>query len=130
VAKILIIDDDPALLDGLSTLIETRIPGVTVRTHTDPSAALDALAKRRYDLVIVTSLMPGMDGDIFIRSARQICPSIPMIMLSDHEHHDLEQKALDAGAWGFITKPIEREGFVQVVQEALESPRAAFQNRT
>jgi DNA-binding NtrC family response regulator len=119
VATILVVNDDDALLEGLSALLKRHLTGVIVKTSTDPSASLQQLGRERYDMAIADIKMPGMDGLTFVRSAKDVCPGTPVILLTGHGDTKLEQEALEAGAWAFATKPLERDGFLRLVRKAL-----------
>ena len=56
--------------------------------------------------------MPGMDGLELLAEIKQICPDTPTILITGHGDHDLAVEALRAGAQDYVTKPIDREYFV------------------
>jgi CheY-like chemotaxis protein len=60
--RVLIVDDDPALLQALPETLRLRMDGVTVDTADSATAALDCIASCDYDAIVTDIKMPGMDG--------------------------------------------------------------------
>src|SRR2546426_4910612 len=60
-AHVLIVDDDPALLEALPEALRLRMGGVTVETADSAAAALDRMAARDYDAILADIKMPGME---------------------------------------------------------------------
>src|SRR6266436_9465769 len=61
-ARVLIVDDDPALLQALPEALRLRMSGLTVETADSATAALERIARRDYDVIVTDIKMPGMDG--------------------------------------------------------------------
>jgi CheY-like chemotaxis protein len=61
-AQILLVDDDPALLQALPHLISLRMSGVQIQTAAEASIALSLLQEQEYDAIVSDIKMPGMDG--------------------------------------------------------------------
>ena len=61
-SHVLIVDDDPALLQALPETLRLRMSGVTVDTADSAAAALERIAAREYDAIVTDIRMPGMDG--------------------------------------------------------------------
>jgi CheY-like chemotaxis protein len=95
--NILIVNDDPALLDALSEMLTMRIPQATVSTSDNPRHTLNTLDTQGYDLVIADVKMPGMDGFTFVRAVTAKYPAMPIIMLTGHGESHLDQRAIEAG---------------------------------
>src|SRR5439155_24487021 len=60
--RVLIVDDDPALLQALPQALRLRMRGVTVETADSAATALDRITTRDYDAIVTDIKMPGMDG--------------------------------------------------------------------
>ena len=60
--SVLIVDDDPALLQALPRAVRLRLGGVTVETADSAAAALERIAAQDYDAIVTDIKMPGMDG--------------------------------------------------------------------
>src|SRR5437762_6863672 len=117
---VLIVDDDPALLQALPEALRLRMAGLTVDTASSAAAALDRIAARDYDAIVTDIKMPGMDGLELLAEIRTHQPDLPILMITGHGEHDLVVHALRAGAYDFIRKPIDRDYFVASLRRAIE----------
>jgi DNA-binding NtrC family response regulator len=117
---ILIVDDDPALLQALPGVLQLRMSGLTVDTADSAAAALDRIATRDYDAIVTDIRMPGMDGLELLAEIRARRPDIPTLIITCHGETDLAVKALRGGACDFIRKPIDREYFVASLRRAMQ----------
>src|SRR5467141_1363254 len=118
--RVLIVDDDQALLQGLPQALRLRMEGVTVDTADSGAAALDRIAARDYDAIVTDIKMPGMDGLELLAEIRTNRPDTPTLMITGHGEHDLVVHALRGGAYDFIQKPIDRDYFVASLRRAIE----------
>src|ERR687894_2876825 len=110
--RVLIVDDDPALLEALPETLRLRMGGVTVETADSAAAALDRIADRDYDAIVTDIKMPGMDGLELLAEIRTRRPDTPTLMITGHGENDLVVRALRGGASDFIHKPIDRDYIV------------------
>src|SRR5437773_4831897 len=117
---VLIVDDDPALLQALPEALQMRMSGVTVDTAHSAVAALDRITARDYDAIVTDIRMPGMDGLELLAEIRTHRPDTPTLMITGYGEHDLVVQALRAGAYDFIRKPIDRDYFVGSLRRAIE----------
>ena len=109
---ILVVDDDETVLqtavDSISSL------GATAEQAESGVEALGMIEHRHhngrdYDVVIVDWKMPEMDGVEIIKQIREeIGPDIPILLISAYDWSDVEDKAKEAGANGFVSKPLFR----------------------
>lgn len=120
-AKVLIVDDDPALLDALPVAITLRSPGVQVDTCDAGLAALNLIDRVDYDVIITDIKMPGLDGLSLLNRIAGRRPETPTILISGHGEHDLTIQALRGGAYDFIQKPIDRDYFMASLGRALQA---------
>src|SRR5881628_2508580 len=118
--RVLIVDDDPALLQALPETLRLRMGEVTVDTADSGAAALDRIAARDYDAIVTDVKMPGMDGLELLAEIRTHRPDTPTLVITGHGEHDLVVHALRAGAYDFIQKPIDRDYFVASLRRAIE----------
>ena len=125
-ARVLIVDDDPALLQALPQALRLRMGGVTVETADSAAAALDRIAARDYDAIVTDIKMPGMDGLGLLAEIRGRQPDTPTLMITGHGEYDLALRCLRGGAYDFIQKPIDRDHFVASLHRAI---RAHAMNR-
>src|SRR3989475_6781239 len=118
--RVLIVDDDLALLRALPEALRLRMPGVTVDTADSGAAALDRITAEDYDAIVTDIKMPGMDGLELLADIRTHRPDTPTLMITGHGEHDLVVDALRGGACDFIQKPIDRDYFVVSLRRAIQ----------
>jgi DNA-binding response OmpR family regulator len=119
--KILIVDDDPSLLQMLERVFARE--GAQVHTALEGRQALRQFHERRPDLVILDIMMPGMDGWEVCRHIRQLSDA-PIVMLTTQDRDDDIARGLDAGADDYVTKPFSVKVLVARTRAALR--RAAL----
>jgi signal transduction histidine kinase len=119
--NILLVDDDPALLQALPQAISLRMTGVQVQTAAEASAALALLQEREYDAIVSDIKMPGMDGLTLLEKIVARHPETPVLLITGHGEHDLAIRALRGGAYDYILKPIDRDDFAASLQRALHT---------
>jgi DNA-binding NarL/FixJ family response regulator len=104
-AKILLIDDHPLMRRGLAALIDSEPDLVVCAEVANRHAALDAIARHAVDLAIVDlSLEGGEDGLDLVKALKIREPSVPALVLSMHPEAHYGERALRAGARGYLSK--------------------------
>jgi len=103
-SRILIIEDDPALLRGLKDNFAAA--GYDVRTAADGQRGLDALLAEPPDLVLLDLMLPRVSGYDICRTARERGLAMPIIMLTAKGQEEDIVRGLELGAAGYVTKPI------------------------
>src|SRR5919198_583362 len=121
--RILLVDDDPALLQALGEALRLRMPGVAVDTAESAAAALGAVSATDYDAFVTDVKMPGTDGLALLAGIRQRRPETPTLLITGHGQHDLAVQALRGGAYDFIQKPIDRDYVVTSLNRAIAMRR-------
>jgi len=119
--RILIVDDDPALLQALPEALRLRLVDMAVDTCDSAADALRRIAATGYDAVVTDIKMPGMDGLALLAEIRRLRPDTPTLLITGHGQHDLVVQALRGGAYDFIPKPIDRDYFVASLKRAIET---------
>lgn len=127
--QILLVDDDPALLQALPQAISLRMTGVQVQTAGEASMALRLLQEQEYDAIVSDIKMPGMDGLTLLEKIVAQYPETPVILITGHGEHDLAIRALRGGAYDYILKPIDRDDFAASLQRALHTRQLRRQIR-
>ncbi len=117
--SVLIVDDDPALLQALPQALRLRMGGVTVETADSAAAALERIAVQDYDAIVTDIKMPGMDGLALLAEIRTRRPDTPTLIITGHGENALVVHALRGGACDFIQKPIDRDYFVAALYRAI-----------
>ena len=118
--RVLLVDDDSALLEALPRALHCRMSGVVLDTADSAAAALERIAARDYDAIVTDIKMPGMDGLALLSEIRSRRPDTPTLMITGHGEHDLAVQALRGGAYDFIQKPIDRDYFVASLRRAIQ----------
>lgn len=101
---ILIVDDHPMLRRGLAALIESEPDLAVCGEAATCQAALQAIRQRKPDLVIVDLGLEGCDGLDLIKEMKLHHPGTPALVLSMHDESLYAERALLAGACGYVTK--------------------------
>ena len=114
---IYVVDDDEAVRDSLSVLLEAR--GYTVRTFPSAIEFLDAAPTLRLGCLIADIRMPGIDGlELQQRLIERALP-FPLIVITGHGDVPLAVRAMKAGAIDFIEKPFAAETILDSVEAGL-----------
>lgn len=124
---LLIVDDDPALLQALPEALHLRMDGLTIDTSDSALSALERIATTDYDAIITDIKMPGMDGLALLERIKDLRPATPTLLITGHGEHDLTLQALRGGAYDFIQKPIERDYLVASLKRAIEARQLSRQ---
>ncbi|MBS2024040.1 MAG: sigma-54-dependent Fis family transcriptional regulator [Deltaproteobacteria bacterium] len=124
-SRVLLVDDEPAVLFTLKEVLEER-------GHSAVLAASGAEALTKLDGVdaAVTDLsMPGMDGLALLARLRERDESLPVVLLTAHGSEKIAVQAMKAGAYDYVTKPFDIDEMALVVDRALEARSLRVQNR-
>jgi len=109
VSTVLVLDDQSISRMILEELVRSIGEHISVRSFSDPVAALQWAKDASPDLVITDYKMPNMDGVEFIQWLRQIpsCKDVPVVVITCVEDKSIRYRALEAGATDFLYKPID-----------------------
>ncbi len=124
---LLIVDDEKNILATLSRALE--IEGYQTETVSTARAALDRLAERPVDLVLLDVKLPDGDGLDVLAQIRQQSESVPVLMMSGHGTIETAVKATRLGALDFLEKPIGSDRLFVAVANALRLSRVEEENR-
>lgn len=115
--RVLIVDDDPGVRGALCLLLEDDYAPEAVESA---QAALAALDREEYAVVLSDVAMPGMDGIALLEQLKKEYPELPVVMISAHGDVDTAVRAVRAGAYDYIVKPVEEKRLHQTLHKALE----------
>ncbi len=123
--RILLIDDDSALLDALSLAFEDA--GHDVVTAPDGSRGLDAVKRDAPDAVVSDVNMPGLDGFALCKKLRESGNRVPLVLLTSRDNEIDEALGLELGADDYVAKPFSTRVLLARVSALLrrEAMRAA-----
>ena len=116
--KILLVDDDPGLLRLLS--IRLRAEGYDVEAVESAHKALGSLNRFSPDLVITDLRMDKMDGIGLLKELQTKSPGLRVIIITAHGTIPDAVTATQHGAFGFLTKPIDKDELMSLVDRALK----------
>ena len=116
--NILIADDDRILRTFASRLLKKQKYGVT--TAADGQAAVAAMKKKKFDLVLLDLWMPKMNGFEVLALVRQQPKTPRVVVMTSDETPEAMLRAVREQAYRYITKPVEPATLLEVVEDALE----------
>lgn len=126
-ANILLIDDEENLRAAAIKVLAKE--GHQVFAFARPEDGLARFATMEVDLLITDLMMPGLDGVEVLRRAKDIRPSVEVIVLTAYATVDRAVEAMRLGAYDFIEKPLDRAALLKAVGKAIEHQRLAVENR-
>jgi two-component system, cell cycle response regulator DivK len=123
-AKILLVEDNPVNRRLAQFLLRSQ--GYEVREATTAQEAFDALKTERPDLIVMDIQLPGMDGLEATRKIKEqpTTTNIPVVAVTSYAMKGDREKALAAGCAGYVTKPIDKNTFIEEVSRHLEGKRS------
>lgn len=128
--RILLVDDEPDFAQGLARLVAAGFPDVEILVEHSGADALGRIAAGDVGLMLTDLRMPGLDGQELLRQALEADPNLTVIMLTGHGSVEAAVAALKAGAYDFLTKPVERAELFRAVAKGLERDRLLGENRS
>ncbi len=114
--RVLVVDDDPTIIDVLSAFLETK--GYSVHTCSNGQQGLEAIEQEEFDLVISDIEMAGVNGFELLRQTRKNYPRIGIVLMTGYEEAHPLSSALRAGADGYISKPFSLRKFSLIFEQA------------
>jgi len=121
-AAILVVDDEPDLRDLLTTSL--RFAGFEAHSVASGRAALDSLAERHVDLVVMDVMMPGMDGLTAVRRLRARGDDVPVLFLTAKDDSDDVIAGLRVGGDDYVTKPFRLAELVARIEAIVRRSRS------
>ncbi|HEY5665404.1 MAG TPA: response regulator, partial [Gammaproteobacteria bacterium] len=124
--RVLVVDDDPGLLKLLA--IRLRAEGYAVEAVESAEAALSALPAFRPDLVVTDLRMENMDGLGLLKEIQRSRPGLCVLLLTAHGTIPDAVEATRNGAFGFLTKPVDKDELLEHVDRAMTLTSAPLAN--
>lgn len=120
VYKILLVDDDKFILASLQRALRKEKEWQLGTFH-DPMEALEHARDQHYDLFISDYRMPGINGIEFLAEVKSLQPASMRIILSGDNNAELVQQAIEeAGVHHFVSKPVQQDQLITIINEAFE----------
>ena len=120
--RILVVDDHPIVRQGLALMVNREADLVVCGEAEDATGAMLVMASARPDVLIVDISLNGPDGLDLLKNIRTTHPSLPVLILSMHDESIYAERALRAGANGYIMKQ-------EATEKVLVAVRAHFEWR-
>jgi len=121
-ASVLVIDDEEGFRSFLSDVLSDA--GHEVTAAPDGTAALRALARGRFDLVLTDLRMPGPDGVAVVRHVHAMHPGTPVVVITAYASVDTAVETLTHGAVDYLKKPLESPAALRAVVSRILSERS------
>ncbi|WP_411348942.1 response regulator [Paenibacillus sp. WLX2291] len=127
--KVLLVDDERMILEGISSVVDWQGSGTElVGTARNGLEAYERIAEKRPDIVISDISMPGLDGIGLVAKTYEQFPDVRFIMLSGYKDFDYARRAMQYGVKHYLVKPCNEQQIQEAIAELL-SERAAEQER-
>jgi DNA-binding NtrC family response regulator len=115
-AKILLVDDEVVFTTNMGKLLTNR--GYKVTAANSGDAAIQALEKEAFDVVVLDLKMPGMDGLTTLKEIKKLGLFTETLILTGHGSIDTALEAIKLGAYDYLTKPCEIDDLVGKIEGA------------
>ena len=119
--RVLVVDDEAASRTGLQALLEGH--GYRVEVAANGAEALEKARSFRPAVVIADLVMPGMDGLELVRSLQEEAPFAVTILLTGQGSIETAVQAMKAGAYDYLTKPVDFERLLLLLEKAVDRSR-------
>jgi putative two-component system response regulator len=117
-SMILVVDDDPYVLESISTLL--RAFGFTVKTCDNANSAVQEIQRTPVDVVLTDIKMPGLTGVELLGMIHKFDSQIPVILMTAYAELDVAVDAIKKGAFDFITKPYNADYLLHTIEKAVK----------
>lgn len=118
-SRIFIVDDHPIMRDGIAQLVNQQPDLEICGEASSAPEALEALEDLKPDLMVVDISLAGMDGIELIKIVKKRRSGLPMLVLSMHAEGLYAERAIRAGAKGYVMKHISPETLVEAMRRVL-----------
>jgi two-component system response regulator YesN len=119
--KILVTDDEQIVIDSLSFIINKNFADeAKVFTALSGTEAIETVMKEDIDILFMDINMPGLSGLETVSVITKLKPNIVFVILSAFDQFQYAQKAIDLGAYKYITKPVNRNVVIETIRGAMQ----------
>jgi len=122
-SKILLVDDEVVFTTNMGKLLTNR--GYRVTAANSGDAAIQALEKESFDVVVLDLKMPGMDGLTTLKEIKKLGLFTETLILTGHGSIDTALEAIKLGAYDYLTKPCEIDDLVGKLEGAWQKKDGA-----
>lgn len=125
-SSILVVDDEKIVRESLTKWF--REDGYQVGGAEDAAAALKQMQAKKWDVILLDIKMPGVDGMELQQRIMEIDPGSTIIFITAHGSVDTAVQALKAGAFDYVTKPVDPDYLTHIVSNAVKQRCLAKEN--
>jgi len=122
-SRILLVDDEVVFTTNMGKLLTNR--GFKVTAANSGDAAIQALEKENFDVVVLDLKMPGKDGLTTLKEIKKLGLFTETLILTGHGSIDTALEAIKLGAYDYLTKPCEIEDLVGKIEGAWQKKDGA-----
>ncbi|MBI2159363.1 MAG: response regulator [Candidatus Rokubacteria bacterium] len=116
-ARVLVVDDDAEVRETLEELLASH--GFEVATAPNGDLAMQAIARRAPDVVLLDVVMPGLSGVEILQAIQTIAPRVKVIMVSGGATPEQAMRTLALGAFDFVRKPVDTAYLLRSIDVAV-----------
>ena len=124
--KILVVDDESSHRQMIKAVLSAE--GYDIKEAVDGNEAVKAVEEKFHDLILMDIRMPGLSGIEALQKIKDLSPGIPIIIMTAYASVNTAIEALKAGAYDYLTKPLDIEELKILVAKALQFQRLEQEN--
>jgi DNA-binding NarL/FixJ family response regulator len=119
VTKILVVDDHAVVRQGVKQILSEQFQGAVIGEARNAEEMIDRIRKQSWDIVVLDVGMPGKSGLDALKDLKQVCPKLPVLVLSAYPEDQLARRMLKAGAAGYLNKDSAPNELVRALRKIL-----------
>jgi two-component system invasion response regulator UvrY len=123
VKRILIVDDHPVVRNGVKRIIEEQPVGTVFGEASTGPEAIRLVQQQPWDVAVLDLSLGDASGLEVLKELKQVCPKLPVLILSVHSEEQYARRSFKAGAAGYITKDSPRAELVEAINRVIEGRR-------
>lgn len=124
--SILIIDDDDAVCESLSDVVELK-SGYSTGTARTAREALDKARGQFFNVALLDLTLPDMDGMELLRRLKELHQATEVIILTGHTSLEMASETVGEGAFAYLVKPSSPEELMGAIEGALEKQKTSLE---
>lgn len=121
--RILIADDHSIVRKGIHQILIEGFPDALIEEVADAESLIKMVMEKDWDVVISDISMPGRSGLDALPQIKQICPKLPVLIMSIHPEDHYAVRVIKAGASGYLSKDLAPDELVNAIQRVLSGKK-------